>query len=544
MRFGRRPDADRRGAIIAGSTATPAERLVRRTTLGLALTTLALIAALLAAVGVITVAAATQASDQLVDRNLAASANTMLQVLRPTPTPAPSSEPTGGPTDVPTAEPETTGEAPDNGAGERDEGGAPTIPAAQPTPGPTAPSPTPQPTVAPTSTPSPSAAAALPTGGTSGGTTPAEEDARLGSSDTFFLVLDTNGKVTANPQRITLPTLPDTAAVAAALANGVDWRTVSAGGDQVRLLTQLITDQEDQPVGVLQSGFVLNFYDELSRQLTFTIALVSLIGLLGAAFVTLLVTQRALSPIRSAFAAERRFVAAASHELRTPIAVVRASAEILQREELVKPDGRQVVDDIVAESDRLGRLVGDLLALASAEAGQISIVRRDLEMRVFVAELAHRVESMAAASGVRVEVVQEGTQLPADRQLIVSADADRMMQLLLIFIDNAIDHSPRDGVVRLVVQPVIEAGRPAVSVGVIDQGPGVPATERERIFEPFARLGGQRRRGGGSGLGLAIARLLAARQDATLHVDDAVGGGAVFSVTLPRRLPRKSPTAA
>jgi signal transduction histidine kinase len=119
-----------------------------------------------------------------------------------------------------------------------------------------------------------------------------------------------------------------------------------------------------------------------------------------------------------------------------------------------------------------------------------------------------------------------------------------MAQLLLIFIDNAIDHSPTGGTVRLVVGPVNEGGRQRVSVGVADQGPGVPHSERARIFEPFARLTGRRRETGNTGLGLAIARILAARQQATLHVDDAVGGGAVFSVWLPRRPRTESPANA
>jgi len=230
--------------------------------------------------------------------------------------------------------------------------------------------------------------------------------------------------------------------------------------------------------------------------------------------------------------------------LRTPVAVVRASAEILQREALVAPEGRQMLDDIVSEADRLGRLVGDLLALASAEAGQISIHRQQIEMRGFVSDLARRAEAMAAARGIGLEIVQSGTELPTDRQLLVEADADRMTQLLLIFIDNAIEHSPRNGVVRLVVQPLVEGSRAYVSVGVVDQGPGVPPWDRDRVFEPFARLAGERRTSGGSGLGLAIARLLATRQDATLHVGDAPGGGAVFSVALPRHLPGESPAGA
>ncbi|HYI22355.1 MAG TPA: HAMP domain-containing sensor histidine kinase, partial [Candidatus Limnocylindrales bacterium] len=260
----------------------------------------------------------------------------------------------------------------------------------------------------------------------------------------------------------------------------------------------------------------------------------SLAGLLGAAVVTLLVTNRALRPIRTAFAAERRFVASASHELRTPVAVVRANAEILQREDLIKPEGQQLVEDIIGESDRLARLVSDLLALASAEAGAITVERRPVEMRAFVADVARRAEAMAAEHGVRIEVEQAGMDGAADRELTVSADPDRMAQLLLIFIDNAVDHSPPGGTVRLVIAPINSHGREQVSVAVADQGPGVPHHERSRIFEPFARLAGRRRETGNTGLGLAIAQLLAARHDATLHVDDAAGGGAVFSVLLPR----------
>ena len=289
--------------------------------------------------------------------------------------------------------------------------------------------------------------------------------------------------------------------------------------------------------GVLQSGFVLQLHDDQTALILRTIIIASLLGLLGAALVTLIVTRRALAPIRAAFAAERRFVAAASHELRTPVAVVRASAEILQREDLVKPEGRRLVDDVISESDRLGRLVGDLLALASAEAGQISVSLSVFDVRAMVDELGQRVAGIAKDRDVRVVVVQEGATLPGERELLVAADQDRMVQLLMIFIDNAIDHSPPAGVVSVVVRPIGEGTRRRVAIDVLDQGPGVPAADRERIFEPFAKVGGRRRTTGTTGLGLAIARILAARQSATLSVLDAPGGGACFSVSLARQLP-------
>lgn len=499
--------------------ATAVDRLVRRTSRSLAIVTLALIAALLAGVGVVTAVVALQSADQAVDRTLKLAADSRVasletqaaQLAESTP------EPTESPDD---SSPDDSGSGSDNsgsgsgssGTGSDDDAGPNPTPTATPTPTPTA---------------TPSATFGLPD---LSGQAPE-------SADTFFLLLDPTGSVISNPQGLALGSLPDQSAATAALTGVDDWRTVSANGVRVRLLTQRVNDPQGVAAGILQSGFVLTLQDQQTAQLLTTILIACLTGLAGAAFVTLLVTQRAMRPIRSAFDAERRFVASASHELRTPAAVVRASAEILQREDLVKPEGQKLVEDIISESDRLGRLVGDMLALASAEAGAISVERQPIELRGFVAELARRAESIAGERGVRIEVFQEGGGAPADQELVVSADPDRMTQLLLIFIDNAIDHSPAGGTVRLFVRPVIEGGRAQVAVGVADQGPGVPREHRSRIFEPFARLQGRRRETGNTGLGLAIARILATRQEASLHVDDAIGGGAVFSVWLPRLLP-------
>jgi signal transduction histidine kinase len=489
-----------RAAEPAIAPVTPSDRLIRQTSRGLAFVTLALIALLLGVVGLITAAVAIGMTDQNVDRTLEQAAAARLATLEGLQWEG--DQPDNSPTETDTV-------------GETDEEGASQAPVVSPIP-------TPELT--------PGATATAPTGL---GLLDSDE-AQLESFQTFYLVLDRNAAILANPQQIKLAGLPDVAAAAAAVAGGDDLRSVNVGGVHVRLLTERVVNARGDLVALLQTGFVLTQNDQQRSTILVTIALVSLIGLLGAAVVTLVVTTRAMGPIRAAFNAERRFVASASHELRTPVAVVRASAEILQREGLVQPEGQRLVADIVSESDRLGRLVGDLLALASADAGAIVIKPQEIEMRGFVADLARRAEAIATERGVRVQVVQEGAA-GADRELRVRADPDRMTQLLLIFIDNAIDHSPADGTIRLVVAPLNDGRQPQVAIGVADQGPGVPVHERLRIFEPFARLAGRRRETGNTGLGLAIARVLAARQDATLHVDDATGGGAVFSVWLPRR---------
>ena len=194
------------------------------------------------------------------------------------------------------------------------------------------------------------------------------EDATLASSDTFLLILGPDGKTVSNPDRVNLEGLPDEAAVEAARASGRDIRTVDAGGTEVRLLTVAITPEEQgSPIGFVQGGLVLVLHDQQSQGIVEAILLVAAVGLIGAAFVTLIVTGRAFAPIRRSFEAQRRFVADASHELRTPAALIRANAEVMEREGLMADEGKPLVADIITESDRLARLVGELLQLAASE---------------------------------------------------------------------------------------------------------------------------------------------------------------------------------
>jgi signal transduction histidine kinase len=358
------------------------------------------------------------------------------------------------------------------------------------------------------------------------------EEANLASSDTFLLVLDPSGTVVANPSRVNLPGLPDPVALAAAKASptGRDLRTVDAGGFPVRLLTARITPEESggSSLGFVQGGFRLTLHDEQSASIVAAVTLVGIVGLLGAAIVTLIVTGRALIPIRRSFDTQRRFVADASHELRTPAALIRANADVMEREGLVTPEGRPLVGDIITEADRLARLVGDLLQLASTDAAGIVIERAPVDVNAIATETVRQAQALAAERGVRLEA-SEPTSGDA---LIVDGDRDRLVQLLLVLLDNAFDHSPPGGTVTV---GVARRGQ-LVQLTVADSGPGIPATERERVFEPFTRLPGVRRdRAGGTGLGLAIARRIAVAHAGTIVVGDAPGGGAMFVVRLPAR---------
>jgi signal transduction histidine kinase len=356
----------------------------------------------------------------------------------------------------------------------------------------------------------------------------------LGEADTFVMLATRDGQLIGSSTDAQLAGLPDRAAIDAAAA-GDDRRDGLYGETPVRLLTTVLEgavvedDDEELPSGPLyvQAGFNLTLQNRLEQQLVLGIAMVGLLGIVGAVVVTLVITDRALAPIRDAFATERRFVAAASHELQTPTSIIRASAEILEREHLVGADGAALVDDIIGETDRMGRLVGDLLALASLEAGAISVDVEELDLGTWFEAIARRARSITESHGLRFASATSAGEF----DLAIESDRDRLDQIVLILVDNAINHSPPDGEVALDLRVDARAG--TATAEVRDEGPGIPPQELERIFEPFARGGTRRRSPSGAGLGLAIARQLTGRLGVELAVAGMPGAGAVFRLTMP-----------
>jgi two-component system OmpR family sensor kinase len=230
--------------------------------------------------------------------------------------------------------------------------------------------------------------------------------------------------------------------------------------------------------------------------------------------------NRMLDRLEDAFARQRGFVSDASHELRTPLTAIRGQIEILGRS---KSPSREEVDATVTEVSReiarMDRLVEDLTLLASSDEG-IAYRATFLELRPFIADTA---ASVAQAAGRRVEL---GT-VPRGR---LTADGDRLAQVLRNLLHNAIEHTGAPGVVR--VSASARADR--VRIAVDDDGPGIPADERERVFDRFHRTDPSRsRRGGGSGLGLAIARAIVEAHGGRIWADTSPEGGARVAFELP-----------
>jgi len=229
-----------------------------------------------------------------------------------------------------------------------------------------------------------------------------------------------------------------------------------------------------------------------------------------------------LDRLQDAFARQSEFVADASHELRTPLAIVRGQLEVLAMSDHPSvAEIRHVEGQVRTEVDRMTRLVDDLVVLVQAGEEEFLHVA-DVDVRSFLAGLC---DGLRATTDRRLELVV----LDA---VTLRADPDRLAQALRNLLRNALVHAAPSGVVRLTAEP----RRDRVRFLVDDDGPGISADDRDRIFDRFARLDVARRRDrGGAGLGLAIVRAIALAHGGSVTVEGSPLGGARFVLELPRR---------
>ncbi|MHB1467959.1 MAG: sensor histidine kinase [Solirubrobacteraceae bacterium] len=224
----------------------------------------------------------------------------------------------------------------------------------------------------------------------------------------------------------------------------------------------------------------------------------------------------------AAFARERRFVADASHELRSPLAVLKAEIEVALAGDGTRQELRAALRSADSEVDRLVQLAYDLLTLAQAEDGRLTIECTDVCVGELLDHLRARFERRARAQGRTIEV-------GAAPQLRVAADPLRIEQALANLLENALRH----GRGAIAIRAVAPADAPLLELHVADEGPGLPDDWVEAAFERFSRLD-QGRTGDGSGLGLAIVRGIARAHGGDAHVANRPGRGADAWIALPR----------
>jgi signal transduction histidine kinase len=225
----------------------------------------------------------------------------------------------------------------------------------------------------------------------------------------------------------------------------------------------------------------------------------------------------------------RRLLADVTHELRTPLSVIRGNAEGLL-------DGLYVADEqslgpILQETETMARLLDDLQTLALADSARLELYREPVRPPELVDSVVAAFAAQAEEKGVNLRAVRSevGSGPPE-----IDLDPVRIRQVLENLLANALRYTPAGGTVTVSVGPAAgsatNGSAPAgVTFSVADTGPGIPPQELERVFERFAKSADS----GGSGLGLAIARTIVQAHGGTITANNAAGGGAVFSFTLP-----------
>lgn len=337
--------------------------------------------------------------------------------------------------------------------------------------------------------------------------------------------------------------------------------TMASGRRPYRVLSATLPD------GLVQIGIPVGEYYEMLNHLTWTALLASPVLLLLASLGGYWMSRRALAPVdrittaaadieeqhlsrrlpltgagdeldhlsttlnsmldrlEASFRRMAQFTADASHELRTPVAIIRMNAEVALTKPRDPGQYQEVLLRILAESERTTTLIEDLMVLTRADAGAAELLLEPLDLSGIIRERCAEVQVLAASAGVWLSA-----DLPGECQ--VSGDANMLGRLFLILLDNAIRYTPSAG--RVSVSLHLDSTRRLAVAIVRDTGVGIAPEDLAHVFERFYRAAKDRsRETGGAGLGLSIAQWIARRHGGSLAVQSTVGAGSEFSLTLP-----------
>jgi two-component system OmpR family sensor kinase len=257
----------------------------------------------------------------------------------------------------------------------------------------------------------------------------------------------------------------------------------------------------------------INRADDLSRRIPYLERSEDEIGDLVVSF------NQTLERLESLFTSQQRFLADVSHEFRTPLTVIKGNVDLIRRMKVADEESLSSIDQ---EAGRLTRLVGGLLMLAQAESGKLTLVLRPVELDLLLTEVF---TEMRVLAGTKVHV-----HLNEIDQVMVNGDRDRLKQVLLNLVSNAIQYTPQGGDVYLSMTKIGNQAR----IIVRDTGPGIPAEDLPHIFDRFYRAEKSRTRStsSGFGLGLSIAHWIVEHHGGQIKVESKEGKGTTFVIWL------------
>jgi signal transduction histidine kinase len=338
------------------------------------------------------------------------------------------------------------------------------------------------------------------------------------SNQIGWTVLEPDGQLLAQTNMGSTLGLPDPALLKETTRERkIRKATVDGPEGSVRVLSVPVT-RSGEVIGVVQVAQSHEFVEETVDNFVVRLVPIGLLAIGLAAIGGLFVSGRAMRPVRGAFERQQVFVADASHELKTPLTLIRVDAEVMDRRPRDRED-QEILQHLLGETTRMDAILSDLLLLARLDAGETPTVRETFNLTTVLTEAADRFETEAAVEGIGLVVDVEG-------KLNATGDREYTRHILGALLDNALRYTPTGGSVT--VEGRSEDGR--VEATVRDSGPGIPPEHLPHVFDRFYRVDAARtRKGGGTGLGLAIARA----HGGDLTAANAHGGGAIFNLSLP-----------
>lgn len=341
--------------------------------------------------------------------------------------------------------------------------------------------------------------------------------------DVFYLSVDTSGQLAQNPQRLAVDSSPDPEGVRKALAGNEHYSNVEINDQTVRLLSVVVVTQTGVPLGVLQVGQSIESQQRALVELAWILA-GSEVGALTLALVGgWFLANRALVPTRRAFERQRRFVADASHELRTPLTLIRGNAELIRRHQgQTIEENTHLVDGIVDEAEYLSDMVTSLLTLEQSDEGRLALREDPVDLSDLVRQVCGDTQPLAVTRGLTLECAATPFAVTAQ------GDRERLRQVLLAVVDNALKYTPPGGRIEL----RLDFEENTAHIVVSDSGLGIQPEHLPHVFDRFYRVDAARREPGGSGLGLSIAKALIEGHGGAIKLESPDGGGVTATIRL------------
>ena len=279
-------------------------------------------------------------------------------------------------------------------------------------------------------------------------------------------------------------------------------------------------------VGTVYVGKEISAVYRGLQKATYTLTVLAVLALLIATGIGYVMAGKAIVPLREAYEKQRQFAADASHELRTPLSVVLASAEILESDtSITSPFLKQVIGDIHDEVKKMTKLVSDLLVVARSDNQALKLKLTKVDLAAALDQTLRLMQPLAEKKNLTLR--REGLNT-----LTAKLDEQKIKQLMLILVDNAVKYTPSSGTITV---RLTEPSTGKLVFSVADTGIGIAPEDQQRIFDRFYRVDKARSREmGGNGLGLAIAQEIVQLHDGAIKVESQPGAGTTFTVILKR----------